>query len=79
MLKLCKDCKYLSIENPIEEYLQNPIEEYLQNARCKHPGLTVTDLVSGTIYHPFCAAERKSSHILCGPNGKLWEPKDAIE
>ena len=60
-LKLCIDCKWLVIGSYSE-------------AGCSHPEAIKVDLVYGRRIMKGCEAMRV---VKCGPEGKLWEPKNA--
>jgi hypothetical protein len=69
-MKLCKDCRWaerISATFPDDYYCNQP---QFQRAPYIHP-------ISGEEMHPrwLCSSER-SLGTKCGPDGKLWEPKN---
>jgi hypothetical protein len=64
-MKLCKDCRWISGAT--------------HSALCDHPKAHYQDVITGrVIEHRWqCETFRMPGPMFaCGPNGKLWEPKE---
>lgn len=65
-IKLCKDCRWFS------EIPGAPLW-FISSAECTNPATMIRDYVRGDHTTSTCASARLYP---CGPDGKLWEPRE---
>jgi len=78
-MKFCKDCKRLTYKYPHNWYFhadESPKHtSYLHECRVTVQGFEKYDLVTGDVIYSK-AKDMREVGGLCGPEGKLWEPKN---
>lgn len=75
--KLCKDCKYGPDFGKGEPDADDVTLIRESIARCEHPTVMAQDPVSGRIYSRAKCADHRALTRDCGPEAKLFEPREA--